>query len=91
MNAGIDTVKVQKSMSWVRKICLINDFVAVGFGLTEVAAEDVCTVYEPTGSVSKSDGVMAAVGAGTGLGAVFLVQQAKGGQHVAMPSEGQKM
>jgi len=86
----------------LRRACLINDFVAVGFGVPAVPTEDLVTLYSPPGGGGGGDGgdgdgdgargVKAAVGAGTGLGAVFLTWQggepADGGYYAAHASEG---
>jgi glucokinase len=78
----------------LRRACLINDFVAVGFGVPAVPAEDLVTLCSPPGGGGGGGarGVKAAVGAGTGLGAVFLTWQggepADGGYYAAHASEG---
>jgi glucokinase len=67
----------------------IADFVAVGLGLTVVPDEDLATLHDVP---AKVGGVKAAVGAGTGLGEVFLVDSAAPGApapvYVAHPCEG---
>jgi glucokinase len=81
---GIDTHKVKQALGpAIKHICLVNDFVAVGYGLTAVNEEHLTQVH---GGKRNPAGVMAAVGAGTGLGQVYLTWS--GGRHVAQASEG---
>jgi glucokinase len=75
----------------IRHAVLINDFVAVGLGLTVVPEEDLATLHE---APQVEGGVKAAVGAGTGLGEVTLVNTHAGSGggaapvYVALPCEG---
>ena len=69
-----------------------TDFVAVGLGLTVVPGEDLATLHDVQATVG---GVKAAVGAGTGLGEVFLIDsslssnaEAPAPVYVAYPCEG---
>lgn len=66
---------------------LINDFVAVGLGVTGISSNDVITLHEAS-SGTMLKGTKAAVGAGTGLGAVFMTYDETKGYHVAHASEG---
>lgn len=56
----------------IRRCVLVNDFVAVGFGLTVVDDSDVVTLHS---APVESGGVIGCVGAGTGLGEVFLTSR----------------
>ena len=71
----------------MKKACLINDFVAVGLGVPALSECDVVNLHTPCvdgnqvngsdGEVTNQDlkvqgGAMAAVGVGTGLGAVYM-------------------
>jgi glucokinase len=81
---GTDTNVVTKALKGaIKQICLVNDFVAVGYGLTAVSESQLMQVHP-----GKRDpvGVMVAAGAGTGLGQVFLTWEQD--QHVAQASEG---
>ena len=73
----------------VKRAVLINDFVAVGLGLTVVPDEDLATLHDVP---QKVGGVKAAVGAGTGLGEVTLIDTAASSApapvYVAFPCEG---
>ena len=66
---------------------LLNDFVAVGLGVTELPSSDIHTLHACSlgGDVR---GTKACVGAGTGLGAVFMTRDATHGHYTAHPSEG---
>eukprot|EP00038_Savillea_parva_P013092 m.208900 g.208900 ORF g.208900 m.208900 type:complete len:353 (+) comp24299_c0_seq1:404-1462(+) len=69
----------------VLKAVLINDFIGVGLGLTALGPDDVVTLHD----VPKVEGApMACVGAGTGLGEVFLTWEASRKQYKAWSSEG---
>ncbi|WP_460053049.1 glucokinase [Spirochaeta dissipatitropha] len=71
-------------------VFVINDFSAVCYGLPLLNLNDpdeVCPLPHPDGSMPSPHGdVMAAVGAGTGLGVGFLIRSSKGFH--AFPSEG---
>ena len=71
----------------MKKACLINDFVAVGLGVPALGDCDLVHLHTPCidgnqpngsdGAVTNEDfkvqgGAMAAVGVGTGLGAVYM-------------------
>lgn len=87
---GLDMTQIlssSKISGRVRKAKLLNDFVAVGLGITGIDAASVITVHEATLGCD-SHGTMAAVGAGTGLGAVFMTYDSHRDAHVAHPSEG---
>lgn len=52
----------------IEKVSIINDFVAVGYGITELKGEDVVVINK--GQV-EAGGPIACLGAGTGLGEVY--------------------
>ena len=59
----------------IQKVWIINDFVAVGYGLLALKAEDVVQINRHAISVeriNKNKLPIACVGAGTGLGQVYL-------------------
>ena len=66
---------------------LLNDFVAVGLGVTGMKDSQLVTLHEARLG-SDPNGTMAAVGAGTGLGAVFMTRDPTKGHYLAHPSEG---
>lgn len=59
----------------VAQVCLINDFVAVGYGVLGLSDQDLHTLQlgEPDADAPK-----AVIGAGTGLGQGFLIPQSGG-------------
>lgn len=67
----------------IARIELINDFQAVGLGITALQACDLLTLQ--AGS-EQAQGIRLAVGAGTGLGVAFLSWQ--NGGYAVHPSEG---
>ena len=67
----------------IGKVRLINDFVAVGYGILGLTTDDLHTLQ--TGH-PHADGPIAVLGAGTGLGEGFLIRQ--GGDYHVYPSEG---
>jgi glucokinase len=64
-------------------VFLINDLQANGFGIAELADNQILTLNEGDSSV---DGNRALISAGTGLGQCFLVWD--GHKHIPYPSEG---
>ncbi|OIP70659.1 MAG: glucokinase [Oscillatoriales cyanobacterium CG2_30_44_21] len=54
------------------QVNLINDFVAVGYGILGLKTEDLCTLQ---GGNPKNHAPMAVLGAGTGLGEAYLTWQ----------------
>ncbi len=67
----------------ISKISLINDFAAVGYGILGLDNQDLYTLQAAT---PQPDAPIAVIGAGTGLGEGFLVQQA--GTYQVFSSEG---
>lgn len=69
--------------SGCRSVALLNDFAAVGYGLSAVAREDLLELQVGT---AHTRGPIAVIGAGTGLGQGFLLHD---GMHYRVhPSEG---
>jgi glucokinase len=62
---------------------IINDFVAVGYGIELLGPSDLVTLQEGS---PKPQGPIALIGAGTGLGQGFLVWE--GDHYRVLPSEG---
>ena len=71
----------------VKRAKLVNDFVAVGLGVTGIQETELITLHEARLGTDPN-GTMAAVGAGTGLGAVFMTRDPTKGHYLAHPSEG---
>lgn len=67
----------------ISKISLINDFAAVGYGILGLDTQDLYTLQAAT---PQPDAPIAVIGAGTGLGQGFLVQQT--GSYKVFASEG---
>lgn len=65
------------------QVQLMNDFVAVGYGIEGLAPEDIHTLQ--TGE-PQANAPIAIIGAGTGLGQGFLIHQ--GGRYRVYPTEG---
>lgn len=61
----------------INKVILCNDFAAVGYGI-EALADDELLVLQP--GLSDEQGTRAVIGAGTGLGQAYLVEQVDGWQ-----------
>lgn len=68
----------------VGRVVLLNDFVAVGLGLTALGPDDYVTLHD---APKKPRQPIACVGAGTGLGEVLLTWDSAG-YYSAWPSEG---
>jgi glucokinase len=78
----LEAKRLEKELD-ISKISLINDFAAVGYGILGLETQDLYTLQEVT---PQPNAPMAVIGAGTGLGEGFLVQQTGGYQ--VFPSEG---
>jgi glucokinase len=84
---GFDITTLLSSTAYkVKKVKLINDFVSVGIGVSELPASDIITLH--TAANAENHGTKCAVGAGTGLGAVFMTYDTKCQYYNAHPSEG---
>ena len=80
----IDADEVSRTLG-IRKVSLVNDFVAVGYGLLTLNEEKECIQLQ--GGNKDLSAPIAAVGAGTGLGECFLTPD-KNGLYSCFPSEG---
>jgi glucokinase len=80
----LDERDLQKSLG-IEHIFLINDLVANGYGIPELAPESVFTLHAGDAS---SVGHRGLVSAGTGLGEALLIWDAKQRRHTPLPSEG---
>ncbi|MFB8790071.1 MAG: glucokinase [Potamolinea sp.] len=78
----LEAKRLEKELE-IPRITLINDFVAVGYGVLGLDTKDLYTLQPGTPNL---DAPIAVIGAGTGLGQGFLIQQANGYQ--VFPSEG---
>ncbi len=80
---SLDSETLQRDFGF-RQINLVNDFVAVGYGIEALPAEDFVLLQrgEPV-----ERGTRAVIGAGTGLGQAFMVWQQEGSYRV-VPTEG---
>lgn len=78
----LEARRLEKELD-IAKISLINDFAAVGYGILGLEASDLYTLQNVT---PQTDAPIAVIGAGTGLGQGFLIQQTGGYQVFA--SEG---
>jgi glucokinase len=67
----------------IPRIKLINDFVAIGYGIALLSSEDLHTIQ--IGQIQKN-APRAIIGAGTGLGQGFLVHN--GSEYQVIPTEG---
>lgn len=78
----LEAGRLEKELN-ISKVTLINDFAAVGYGILGLETTDLYTLQAAT---PQSDAPIAVIGAGTGLGEGFLVQQA--GRYSVFSSEG---
>ncbi|MEM9567366.1 MAG: glucokinase [Cyanobacteria bacterium P01_E01_bin.34] len=67
----------------IARVELINDFAAIGYGVTTLSPQDLCTLQTGT---SVNQAPIAVLGAGTGLGEAYLTW--KGNRYQVHPSEG---
>ena len=78
----LDASRLEKELS-IAQISLINDFAAVGYGVLGLSDSDTYTLQEGKPQPAAPIGV---IGAGTGLGQGFLIQQ--GDTYQVFGSEG---
>ncbi|EWM29239.1 glucokinase [Nannochloropsis gaditana] len=71
----------------LKRVVLINDFVAQGYGLLTVDRTDTKEVHVLQDASPEPGAPIATIGAGTGLGECFLTP-GEDGYYVAYPSEG---
>jgi glucokinase len=72
-----------KQASGIARVVLLNDFTALGYGLAGLLASDVVSLQH---GIEEPNGVMALIGAGTGLGQAFVTRRR--GRVRVLPSEG---
>jgi glucokinase len=70
--------RLERELS-IQKVSLINDFVAVGYGVLGLAPEDLHTLQPAS---ADPHAPIAVIGAGTGLGQGFAIPQPNGQYHV---------
>jgi glucokinase len=80
----LDARELQKSLG-IDHIFLINDLEANGYGIPEIAKDNICTLVQgdPAGV-----GHRGLISAGTGLGECVLVWDPRVRRHLPIPSEG---
>ncbi|MEQ9551132.1 MAG: glucokinase [Coleofasciculus sp. G3-WIS-01] len=78
----LDARRLEEELA-IAKVTLINDFAAVGYGILGLDSDDVCTLQSVT---PQSEAPIALLGAGTGLGQGFLIQNQD--RYQVFPSEG---
>ncbi|KNC74868.1 glucokinase, variant [Sphaeroforma arctica JP610] len=69
----------------INKVLLVNDFTAMGYGLLTLA-DDECLILNDV--PPKEGGVVATIGAGTGLGECFLTKDPKAKGYKCWATEG---
>ncbi|MEL7409582.1 MAG: glucokinase [Cyanobacteria bacterium J06558_2] len=82
LNWFLDSERLELELG-IKKVNLINDFAANCYGVLGLKPDEIYTLQE--GSLNEASPI-AVIGAGTGLGAGFLVPQ--GGEYQIFPSEG---
>jgi glucokinase len=70
----------------IKKVRLVNDFLAVGYGILTLNDETECILLQ--GAPKDTSAPIACIGAGTGLGECFLTPTGSAGGYVCFPSEG---
>lgn len=78
----LDARRLEKELE-IPKVSLLNDFAAIGYGILGLDREDLCTLQSVT---PQPDAPIAILGAGTGLGQGFLIQNQDG--YLVFPCEG---
>lgn len=80
---SIDGKDLEKELS-IPRVLLVNDFTAMGYGLLTLKAEE-CFVLNDV--PARDGGVVATIGAGTGLGECFLSRDPKKQDYVCWATE----
>jgi glucokinase len=80
----INGAEIGQALS-LKGIRVINDFVAMGYGLLTLNEEKECIILQK--GTKKADAPIACIGAGTGLGECYLTPTGTGG-HECYGSEG---
>lgn len=80
---SIDGKGLEKELS-IPRVLLVNDFTAMGYGLLTLKAEE-CFVLND--APARDGGVVATIGAGTGLGECFLSRDPKKQDYVCWATE----
>ena len=78
----LDTTELQQALG-IRHIFLINDLEANGYGIPELAPDQIFTLHAAD---SNNEGHRGLVAAGTGLGEALMIWDGK--RHQPIPSEG---
>ncbi|MEH2307503.1 glucokinase [Nostoc sp.] len=78
----LDTERLEEELG-IPHISLINDFAAVGYGISGLQKQDLLTLQV---GKSQPEAPIGIIGAGTGLGQGFLIKQ--GNHYQVFPSEG---
>lgn len=80
----IDGPALQASFG-IASVKVINDFAAVGYGVLDLAEDEVVTL---NGAAKDPEGPIAVLGPGTGLGEAMLFYNERAGEYDVVPSEG---
>lgn len=81
---SIDGDEVAEALG-IARVVLINDFLAVGYGILTLDEEKECIVLQK--APKRGDAPIACIGAGTGLGECFLTPN-QDGEYTCFPTEG---
>lgn len=82
LNWNLEASRLERELQ-VSQVSLINDFVAVGYGVLGLSEQDLHTLQP---GVPNTDAPIAVIGAGTGLGQGFVIPQA--GSYRVFATEG---
>ncbi|KJH71030.1 glucokinase [Aliterella atlantica] len=82
LNWNLEASRLERELQ-VAQVALINDFVAVGYGVLGLSEEDLHTLQPGT---PNTDAPIAVIGAGTGLGQGFVIPQS--GSYRVFATEG---
>lgn len=84
----IDGNSIQEELN-IDKVVLINDFVANGYGVSTLSKQEVITLQKGQSNGShETNGPIALLGAGTGLGECFLTPDSETGEMNVFATEG---
>jgi glucokinase len=87
MHWGRIEEKVIEKETGIAKIKLINDFVANGYGISDITEDDLVTIYKPTSPTFVENKMKLLIGIGTSLGVCYIARETEQDKFEVYPSE----
>lgn len=71
----------------IRKIKLINDFVANGYGIADITEQELVCIYKPSSPTVVENKMKLLTGIGTSFGVCFIARETEQDTFEVFPSE----